>query len=130
MKRRIRIAGNNKGMGDPFSPETPEQTAIWQQMLNQIHQQFIQSVKTGRGDKLQEKAYLDLFSGRIFTGIEAKKAGLIDDFGNVYSVARDVVHAPNVVDYTPDDDDLRRIVNRYLGAKVEEKFNEISSKFW
>ena len=53
VKRRVRIAGDNKGMGDPFTAETPEQTVIWQQMLNQIHAQFIQSVRDGRGKKIE-----------------------------------------------------------------------------
>ena len=75
-------------------------------------------------------ALMHVFSGRVFTGIEAKKAGLIDDFGNVYSVARDVVEAPELVDYTPVNDDLMRLLNRHFGTKVEEKVNEISNKFW
>ncbi|MFC2506152.1 MAG: S49 family peptidase, partial [Kingella sp. (in: b-proteobacteria)] len=130
IKRRVRIAGNNKGMGDPFTPETPEQQAIWQQMLEQIHTTFIGAVRKGRGNKINEAKYPDVFSGRVFTGIEAKKAGLIDDFGNVYSVARDVVEAPELVDYTPVNDDLMRLLNRHFGTKVEEKVNEISNKFW
>ena len=130
IQRRVRIAGNNKGMGDPFTAESPEQQAIWQQMLDQIHGEFIQAVKQGRGNRLQEKQYPDLFSGRIFTGIEAKKAGLVDDFGNVYSVARDVVKAPNLVDYTPEQDDLARLLSRHLGVQVQNQAQEWLSKVW
>ncbi|WII93512.1 S49 family peptidase [Kingella negevensis] len=130
VKRRVRIAGNNKGMGDPFTAETPEQAAIWQQMLAQIHDEFIKAVREGRGKKLQEGAYPDLFSGRVFTGIEAKKVGLIDEFGNVYSVARDVVKAPELVDYTPEDDDFAKLMNRYFGAKAEAKLSELVNKIW
>lgn len=130
IQRRVRIAGSNKGMGDPFTTESPEQQAIWQQMLNQIHAEFIQAVRTGRGNRLQEKQYPDLFSGRIFTGIEAKKAGLIDDLGNVYSVARDVVRAPNLVDYTPEKDDLTTLLNRHLGAQLQEKIQEMVHRVW
>ncbi len=130
IQRRVRIAGNNKGMGDPFTAESPEQQAIWQQMLDQIHGEFIQAVKQGRGNRLQEKQYPDLFSGRIFTGIEAKKAGLVDDLGNVYSVARDVVKAPNLVDYTPEQDDLARLLSRHLGAQVQNQAQEWLSKVW
>ena len=91
IKRRLKIAGSNKGMGDPFSPETPAQTQIWEKMLTDIHKEFIKSVKLGRGKRLKDQQYSDVFSGRIYTGSEAKEVGLIDDFGSVYSVARDVV---------------------------------------
>ncbi|EIG28395.1 S49 family peptidase, partial [Neisseria sicca] len=93
IKRRLKIAGSNKGMGDPFSPETPAQTQIWEKMLTDIHKEFIKSVKLGRGKRLKDQQYSDVFSGRIYTGSEAKEVGLIDDFGSVYSVARDVVKA-------------------------------------
>lgn len=130
VKRRVRIAGNNKGMGDPFTEETPEQQAIWQQMLSQIHEEFIKAVREGRGKKLQEAAYPDLYSGRIFTGVEAKKAGLIDDYGNVYSIARDVVKAPELVNYTPEDDDLKKLLSRHFGAQVEQKIHDVLHRFW
>ncbi len=118
VKRRVKIAGKNKGMGDPFVPETPEQQAIWQEMLDQIHVEFIKAVREGRGERLNEAAYPDLFSGRVYTGLEAKKAGLIDDFGSLYSVARDVVEAEELSDYTPEDDDFIGLINRRLGAQV------------
>lgn len=130
IKRRVRIAGSNKGMGDPFTEETPEQQAVWQQMLDQIHAEFIRSVRAGRGKRLQEQAYPDLYSGRIFTGIEAKKAGLIDDFGNIYSVARDVVEAPELVDYTPREDDFMSLLNRRFGAEVSEKVQNALQNGW
>ena len=130
VKRRVRIAGNNKGMGDPFTAETPEQQAIWQQMLTQIHEEFIKAVREGRGKRLQEATYPDLYSGRVFTGVEAKKAGLIDDFGNVYSVARDVVQAPELVDYTPEDDDLVALLNKHFGTQMQEKVSNIVNKIW
>lgn len=130
VKRRVRIAGNNKGMGDPFTVETPEQQAIWQQMLTQIHTEFINAVRKGRGARLQEKHYPDLYSGRIFTGVEAKKAGLIDDFGNIYSVARDVVKAPELVDYTPEDDDLVTFLNRRFGTEIRQVIEQKLHRFW
>lgn len=130
IKRRTRIAGNNKGMGDPFSPETPEQQAIWQQMLNQIHGEFIKAVRAGRGNRLQENANPDLFSGRIYTGIEGKKVGLVDEFGNVYSVARDVVKAPKLVDYTPEQDDFARLFGRRFSSEFNAKIEEWLNKVW
>ena len=71
IKRRLKIAGSNKGMGDPFSPETPAQTQIWEKMLTDIHKEFIKSVKLGRGKRLKDQQYSDVFSGRIYTGSEA-----------------------------------------------------------
>lgn len=118
VKRRLRIAGDNKGMGDPFTPETPEQQAIWQQMLNDIHAEFIKAVREGRQGRLKEQAFPDIFSGRIYTGTEAQKAGLIDGFGDIYSVSREEFKAPDLVDYTPEDDDLARIISRRLGGEV------------
>ena len=124
VKRRLKIAGSNKGMGDPFSPETPEQQAIWQKMLDDIHGEFIKSVREGRGSRLRERENPDLFSGRVYTGLEAKKVGLIDDFGNIYSVARDVVKAPELVDYTPEEDNLAKAISRRLNGEVEEQVRE------
>ena len=131
IKRRLRTAGDNKGMGDPFSPETPEQQAIWQAMLKDIHSEFIQAVKTGRGNRLLDKQYPDVFSGRIYTGLEAKKVGLVDDFGNIYSVARDVVQAPEIVDYTVQDENFSKLISRRLGSEMEQSVRRvIEEKGW
>lgn len=130
IKRRQRIAGANKGMGDPFSPETPEQVEIWQKMLNQIHTEFIKAVRAGRGGRIQEAANPDVFSGRIYTGVEGKQVGLIDDFGNVYSVARDVVKAPELVDYTPVQDSFARLLSRGLGAEFKANLESWLNKVW
>ena len=129
IKRRLKIAGSNKGMGDPFSPETPAQTQIWEKMLTDIHKEFIKSVKLGRGKRLKDQQYSDVFSGRIYTGSEAKEVGLIDDFGSVYSVARDVVNAPELVNYTPEED-FGKILGRHLSAEMETKVKEKLSKIW
>lgn len=127
IKRRLKTAGSNKGMGDPFSPETPEQAAIWTQMLNEIHSEFIKAVKLGRGNRLKEKENPDVFSGRVYTGLEAKNIGLIDGFGNVYSIARDVVKAPDLVDYTPEED-FGKLLSRRFGAEVKAKVEETLSE--
>lgn len=129
IKRRLKTAGSNKGMGDPFSPETPEQAKIWEQMLTDIHQEFIKAVKLGRGNRLKEKEYPDMFSGRIYTGSEAKAAGLIDDFGNVYSISRDVIGAPELVDYT-EEDPLGMLLGRRIGMAAEEKAQSIINRLW
>ncbi len=130
VKRRQRTAGSNKGMGDPFSAETPEQQAIWQNMLNQIHAEFIGAVRKGRGERLKEKQFPDVFSGRVYTGLEAKQVGLIDDYGNIYSVARDVVKAPTLVDYTPQTDSFSRLLSRGLGAEIKSQVEHWSNHWW
>lgn len=129
IKRRLKTAGSNKGMGDPFTPETPEQIRIWEQMLADIHQEFIKSVKLGRGSRLKDKENPDVFSGRIYTGNEAKKVGLIDDYGNIYSVARDVVKAPKIVDYTPEDN-FSKLLGRRLRAEISSGLEEMGSRVW
>ncbi|UOP04174.1 S49 family peptidase [Conchiformibius kuhniae] len=130
IKRRTRTAGSNKGMGDPFSPETPEQIAIWQQMLNEIHGEFIKAVRTGRGNRLKEKENPDVFSGRVYTGLQAQKVGLTDGTGNIYSVARDVAKAPELVDYTPQQDELTRLLSRRLRAEVKTQVSAWLDKMW
>lgn len=126
IERRLKTAGNNKGMGDPFSPETPEQNAIWQKMLDDIHAQFINAVKTGRGDRLKWQQNADVFSGRVYTGTEAKAVGLIDDFGNIYSVSRDVIKAEKMVDYTPKDD-FATLLGKRFGTQIRQEVKETFS---
>ncbi|MFS6937560.1 S49 family peptidase [Neisseria animaloris] len=129
IKRRLKTAGSNKGMGDPFSPETPEQTKIWESMLADIHNEFIKAVKLGRGGRLKDKQYPDVFSGRIYTGNEAKQVGLIDDYGSIYSIARDVVKAPKIVDYTPEDS-FSKIFGRRLGTEISSALQTAASRIW
>ena len=126
IERRLKTAGENKGMGDPFSPETPEQNAIWQKMLDDIHAQFINAVKTGRGDRLKWQQNADVFSGRVYTGTEAKAVGLIDDFGNIYSVSRDVIKAEKMVDYTPKDD-FATLLGKRFGTQIRQEVKETLS---
>ncbi|MDO5640524.1 MAG: S49 family peptidase [Neisseria sp.] len=129
VKRRLKTSGSNKGMGDPFTPETPEQTRIWEQMLADIHQEFIKAVKLGRGERLKDGGNPDVFSGRIYTGNEAKAVGLIDDYGSIYSVARDVIKAPEIVDYTPEDP-FYSLISRRFGSELQSQLEEAHSKIW
>ncbi len=99
VERRLLTAGENKGFLDPFSPLKDAQRGKAQQMLNEVHQQFIEVVKAGRGKKLANDP--DLFSGLVWSGATAQKLGLIDEFGSLESVARDVVKQENIVDFTP-----------------------------
>jgi protease IV len=111
--RRLLTAGNNKGFLDPFSPPNPNQTAHAQVMLDTIHQQFIDVVKAGRGARLKETP--EMFSGLMWTGDQSVKLGLADDYGSVDSVARDVIKAEKVLDYSVKDNIAERFAKR-LGA--------------
>lgn len=115
VERRLLTAGENKGMLDPFSPLNPKQRAYAQAMLDQIHQQFIAVVREGRGKRLKETP--DTFSGLFWNGEQAVSLGLADHFGNLDYVAREVVKAEDVVDYTPRDNVAERLAKRF-GAAV------------
>jgi protease IV len=115
VERRLYTAGENKGMNDPFSPESEKQKAYTQAMLDQIHKQFIRVVKEGRGARLKETP--DTFSGLYWNGEEAVKLGLADKFGNLDFVAREVVHAEDVIDYTPKENIAERLAKRF-GASI------------
>jgi protease IV len=117
VERRLITAGENKGLLDPFSPLDPRQKELAQAMLSQIHQQFIGVVKAGRGERL--KAGADTFSGLVWNGEEAVKLGLVDGLGSLESVARDVVKAPDIIDYTPRENVAERLAKRF-GASVGE----------
>lgn len=98
MTRRLYTSGRNKGFMDPFSPQAPEQEKHLKQMLNIIHEQFIAKVKAGRGKRLNITE--DTFSGLYWTGIQAKKQGLIDGFSSTGELAREVIGIEKLVDYT------------------------------
>ena len=115
VERRLLTAGENKAMLDPFSPENPKQTAYAKAMIGQIHQQFIAVVKQGRGDRLKETP--ETFSGLFWNGEEAVKLGLADGLGSLDYVARDLVKAEDIVDYTPRDNVAERLAKRF-GASV------------
>ncbi|MEN9892175.1 MAG: hypothetical protein RLY78_2470 [Pseudomonadota bacterium] len=117
VERRLLTAGRNKGMLDPFSPEKPEQVAHAQAMLDQIHQQFITVVREGRGQRLKEDE--DTFSGLFWNGEEAVKRGLADRYGTLDMVARDVVKAEEIIDYTPTENVAERLAKRF-GAAIGE----------
>jgi protease-4 len=117
VERRLMTAGENKGFMDPFSPQTEKQRVFAQAMLDQIHQQFIAVVKTGRGARLKETP--ETFSGLFWTGQQAVEMGLADQLGNLDFVAREVVKAEDVIDYTRKDNVAERLVKRF-GASIGE----------
>jgi len=115
IERRLLTAGENKGIGDPFSPLTVPQRAYIQAMLDQIHQQFISVVRQGRGQRLNETP--EMFSGLFWNGEQAVSMGLVDHLGNLDYVAREVVKAEEVVDYTPHENVAERLAKRF-GASI------------
>jgi protease IV len=119
VERRLLTAGENKAFMDPFSPRNPKHEEITKKMLEDIHQQFIDVVKQGRGKRLKETP--ETFSGLFWTGDKAVQMGLADDFGSVDSVARDVVKVDNVVDFTTHEGLADRLAKKF-GAGVASAF--------
>jgi protease-4 len=115
VERRLLTSGDNKGMLDPFSPENPRQTAAAKATIEQIHRQFIAVVKEGRGARL--KPTPDTFSGLYWNGEEAIRLGLADHTGNLDYVAREVIKAEDIIDYTPHENVAERLAKRF-GASV------------
>ena len=117
-------------MLDTFSPSNDKQTKLVNEMLAQVHDQFIKAVKDGRGDALKpslDKPNSDTFSGRIFTGEQAVKNGLADEFGSLTSLARDVIQVENTVDYSPKENLAERVAKR-LGASFGAAFGASAAK--
>ena len=116
-------AGKNKALLDPFKPQQPEDVAYLEKLLENTHEHFIAAVKSGRGDRIDADANPDLFTGLFWSGDQAKGLGLVDGFGSVLSVARDVLDAEQVVDFTQQADVLQRLSKR-LGTSVRSGLNE------
>lgn len=115
--RRLLAAGENKGFLDPFSPIQDQQKAHAETMLGDIHQQFITVVRQGRGKRLKETP--DMFSGLLWVGQKSIDLGLADALGNLDSVARDVIKAENIVDFTQQENIAERFARRFGAASAE-----------
>lgn len=117
VERRLLTAGENKGFLDPFSPQNAQHKAHAQQMLGEIHQQFIKVVREGRGNRLKETP--EMFSGLMWSGAKSVEMGLADGFGTVDSVARDVFNAEDIRDYSVKPNFAEKIAKQ-LGADMAE----------
>jgi len=115
VERRLLTAGENKGFLDPFSPQDEKQKEHARLLLGEIHKQFIDVVRKGRGSRLKETP--DMFSGLMWTGSQSIKLGLADDFGTVDSVARDLIKVENILDYSVKENIAERMAKR-LGAEM------------
>jgi protease-4 len=120
VERRLLTAGENKGFLDPFSPLDPKQQAFAKQMLEEIHGQFIGVVREGRGKRLKETP--EMFSGLVWSGEKSIQLGLADGLGSVESVARDVIKAEDIIDYTRQDSLVERLAGR-LGATMAKAWS-------
>ena len=125
VERRLLTAGENKGFMDPFSSQTERQRQYAQTMLDQIHQQFIAVVKQGRGDRLKDAP--EMFSGLFWTGQQAIDMGLADHLGSLDYVAREVVKAEDIIDYTRRDNVAERLAKRFGAAIGSGAFQALKS---
>ena len=116
IERRLMIAGEHKGFLDPFSPAEQFEKEHVQNLLDEIHQQFIEAVKAGRGDRLVDDA--EIFSGLFWTGEQAHEIGLVDGFGSIGYVAREVVGVERIQDYTYREDVLQRFAKQLGSALI------------
>jgi protease-4 len=114
VERRLMTAGANKGMLDPFTARNPEHEAFAQAMLDQIHQQFIAVVRQGRGKRLHETP--ETFSGLFWNGQQAVELGLADHLGSLDILARDVIKAEDIIDYTLKENLAERLAKRFGAA--------------
>lgn len=119
IERRLLTAGEHKALLDPFSPENPVEKRHVQTMLDDIHQEFIDVVKEGRGDRLADDP--KLFTGLFWTGTKAIELGLVDGLGSAGYVAREVVGVEEMVDYSFQEDILQRFAGR-IGSSMASEF--------
>lgn len=118
--RRLLISGKHKALLDPFSPVDEEQNKHMLTLLEDVHKEFIQAVRKGRGDRLQENE--DLFSGLIWTGSQGVKLGLADDFGSVDSVSRDIIGVKKKLNFTPRERLLDKLAGK-IGVSFDRALN-------
>ena len=115
IERRTYTAGEHKAFLDPFQPERPDERAFWQGVLHTTHQQFIDQVQKGRGDRLKD--HPDLYSGLVWSGEQAVELGLVDGLSSASAVARDLVGAQDMVDFTHRESPFQRF-SRQLGTSI------------
>ena len=123
VERRLITAGENKGMLDPFSPLEEKDKEYIKGLMKDIHDQFIGVVREGRGKRLKETP--DMFSGLFWTGQKSVELGLADGFGSLDSVARDVIKAEDIVDYTQKEGFAEKVAKRF-GASVASSLAEFA----
>ncbi|MFA5242195.1 MAG: S49 family peptidase [Sulfuricella sp.] len=125
VERRLLAAGENKGFLDPFSPANPKQEEYAKEMLGEIHNQFIQVVRQGRGKRLKETP--EMFSGLVWSGEKSIQLGLADELGSAEYVAREIIKAEEMMDYTPQEGFAERIAQKFGAATARSWLAPLSS---
>ena len=125
IERRLLAAGENKGFLDPFSPIRDNQVQYAETMLEEIHKQFITVVRQGRGQRLKETP--ELFSGLLWVGTRSVELGLADEIGSVDFVAREVIKAEDIVDFTPRENVAERLARRFGAAMADTLVRSVMS---
>ena len=120
VERRLMTAGENKAMLDPFSPVNPKHKVLAQAMLNEVHQQFINVVREGRGERLKETP--ETFSGLFWSGEAGIKMGLADELGSYEYVAREVIKQENIVDFTASEGLADRVARKFGASMTQSMF--------
>jgi len=123
IERRLLVSGDNKALADPFSPEDPEHMAYLQSLMDQLHQQFIQAVITGRGERIDVNDE-SLFSGLIYTGEQAVENGLADDFDNVRNVIVNRIGVEHQIDLSPRRNRLEQLLQTGVRSFTETLFSQ------
>ena len=119
VERRVITAGENKDMLDPFVKQNPKNREALQEMINEVHQQFIDVVKQGRGDRLKPNP--DLYTGMVWNGARSVELGIADELGTINHVAKDVIGEKEMIDYSQTDNVAERIAKRF-GASFGASF--------
>jgi protease IV len=132
IERRLLTAGENKAMLDPFLPQRPEHQKVMRSLMAEVHGQFIQAVKEGRGDRLklvagQPDDKAEVFSGMVYTGTKGIQLGLADGLGSVQSVARDQIKAETLVDYSVSPTLAERLAQRFGASMAQTLFGLMRS---
>lgn len=126
VERRVYASGEHKAFLDPFQPQNHKESQFWQTVLASTHQQFIDSVKRGRGDRLKDKQHPELFSGLVWNGEQALSLGLIDGLGSAAMVARDIIGEEKLHDFTVKERGFARLTKQ-LGASIAESLSVLIS---
>ncbi len=127
VERRLLTSGEHKAFLDPFSPLKQDEVAHVSGLLKEIHQQFINTVKRGRGDRLKEG--VDYFNGYVWSGERGLELGLVDGLGSASYVAREIIGAEDLVDFTPHENVLQQFSRRF-GAQLSAVLREKLSLSW
>lgn len=120
IERRVYTSGEHKAFLDPFQPQKDSETQFWQSVLGTTHQQFIDSVKKGRGERLKWQEHPELFSGLVWSGEQALELGLVDALGSSSMVAREVIGERTLVDFTVEDSPFDRFA-KHFGSSVAQQ---------